>query len=229
MSIDHKVQARSEKTLARWADDVRKLARLTGRYTFDICDLIERVLVGRFEDKIGLAIVITQGDRHDEPAFVKFRKMYPRVVLNVRRKVWEDAKKGASYAYFVLAHEIAHILFHDHKAVAYTRDASLHIQYALPEDSAEWQADTFAKHLTMPDEALRDVTDATLLGVLCNVEQATATDRIASYLRTGPMHEFSYDGNPCGKCSNFTLVHNGTITRCDTCGNVVHELALGLA
>lgn len=228
MSVDYKVQPRSEKGLAEWAARIRKLARPTGRFTIDIVNLIEQILVRRLSDTTGLAIVIFEGDKYDEPAFVKFKKTYPRVILNVSRDVWEDAKKGAGHAYFILAHEIAHILFHDHKAVAYTRDASLHIQYAASEDSAEWQADTFAKHLTMPDQALRGTADADLLGILCNIEHSIAADRIKSYMRTGPMHELAYDGNPCRRCSNFTLVHNGIDTRCDTCGEVAEEMALGV-
>jgi|SRR5215213_1781365 len=220
MSFDHKVQPRSEKTLAQWADKVRRRARVTGRYRIDIIDLIERP-----KNEIGFALVIARDDKYGEPAFVKFRKTYPYVLLTVRRKVWEDAKRYADYAYFILAHEIAHIILHDHKAVAYTSDSSLHIQYAFSEDSAEWQADTFAKHLTVPDEALRDTRDPALLSILCNVEERIAVDRVKSYLRTGPMHELTYDGNPCRRCANYTLVHNGTDTRCDTCGDTVKEWA----
>ena len=225
MSLDHKVQPRAEKALARLADEVRKLAQSKGRYIINITDLISRVLVDRYRDDKGLTLVLTKGTKYDEPAFVKFRKVYPRVILTVQRTVWEEAEAGGSYPYFVLAHEIAHIILHDHKAVAFTNDPSLHIQYALSEDSAEWQADTFAKHLTMPDDALRDTRDPALLSVLCNVEERTARERIKSYLRTGPMHEFSYDENSCRTCGSFTLVHNGTDTRCDTCGDIVHELA----
>ena len=220
MSADHKVQPRSEQSLAKWADEIRKRARTTSRYTIDIIDLIERL-----KKEIGFALVLAKDDKYGEPAFVKFRKAYPYVVLTVHRKIWEDAKNGSDYAYFVLAHEIAHIILHDHKAVAFTHDPSLHIRYAFSEYSAEWQADIFAKHLTMPDEALRDTRDPMLLSILCNVEEHIAAEKIRSYLRTGPMRELTYDGNPCSNCANYTLVHNGTDTRCETCGQTVKERA----
>ena len=27
-----------------------------------------------------------------------------------------------------------------------------------------------------------------------------------------------YEGDSCGECGNFTMVRNGTCTKCDTCG-----------
>jgi Zn-dependent peptidase ImmA (M78 family) len=223
---DHKVPYLTENSLAALAHKYRKLARPIGRFTVDITDLIARVLRERFLDTVGLAIVRFEGDVYDDQAYVVFREQYPRVVLHVRRKVWEDAQKGLSYAYFILAHELAHIVCHDHRAVAYTRDPSLRIRNASNETSAEWQADTFAKHFTMPDQALRQTTDPYQLSIYCNIDLGIAEERVKSYGRTGPMYLPKYEGDPCGECSNFTIVRDGTSTRCDTCGRRCDERTL---
>jgi Zn-dependent peptidase ImmA (M78 family) len=223
---DHKVPFLGERSIADLARKIRKLARPSGGYTIDITDLIGRVLVEKLGNTTGLAIKIFEGDIHDDPAFVTFRKNYPRVMLHVRRKIWDDAKKGLSYAYFILAHEVGHIVCHNHKAVAYTRDSSLQIQNAFRENSAEWQADTFALHLTMPDQALRETADAHQLSIRCNVDLGIAEQRVKSYGRTGAMYLPKYEGDACDECSNFTVIRNGTSTRCDTCGNVFRESTL---
>jgi hypothetical protein len=213
MSLDHKVDFLSEETLARFANDLRRRARKKGRYLLDIIDLIERVLVEYFAAKGGLRIDIFEGDKFDEPACVTYRPL----TLHVRRNIWEDAARGVSAAYFILAHEIAHLLFHDHRALAFSSDPSLRMQFAAKEYSAEWQADTFAKHLTMPDDAVRQLKDAHTLALVCNVEDNTAAERVAMYARTGPMLPVKFEGEPCNNCNNFTLVRDGLMLKCETC------------
>ena len=44
------------------------------------------------------------------------------------------------------------------------------------------------------------------------VKRNLASDRRAEAKMKG------YEGDPCGECSNFTLVRNGTCLKCETCG-----------
>src|SRR5436305_2633244 len=189
-SADHKVDFVSERTLARFADWLRKQARFKTGYVIDIIDLIERVLVNHFASNGGLKIDLFDGDKYEDPACVTYRPL----TLHVRRNIWEDAKRGVETAYFILAHEIAHLLFHDHKALAFSRDPSLHLKYAENEYKAEWQADTFAKHLTIPDRALRQTKDPYTLALLCNVEERTAIERLAQFAKTGSMLPVTFEG-----------------------------------
>jgi hypothetical protein len=89
MARDYKVPFRSEETLARSADRLRKLARRTGKYTIDIIDLIERVLVKHFGN-LGKKLHFDFFDRErwfDDPAYVT----YDPLTLHVDRQVWKDA------------------------------------------------------------------------------------------------------------------------------------------
>ena len=61
MSTDYKVDFLSEKTLAEWAGRLRLRAKMTGRYTIDIVDLIERVLPEILANKGGLKIEFFSG------------------------------------------------------------------------------------------------------------------------------------------------------------------------
>jgi hypothetical protein len=210
-SADYKVDFVSEHTLARFADWLRKQARFKTAYVIDIIDLIERVLVNYFASKGGLKIDIFDGDKYDDSACVTYRPL----TLHVRRNIWEDARRGVETAYFILAHEIAHLLFHDHKALAFSRDPSLRLEYAENEYKAEWQADTFAKHLTIPDRAIRQIKDPYTLALLCNVEERTVIERLAQFAKTGPMLPITFEGEPCNNC---TLVRKGLKLECDTCG-----------
>src|SRR4051795_7724323 len=75
MSVDHKVDFRSEEALARFANDLRRRAykKGKGRYVLDIIDLIERVLAEYFAPRGGLRIDVFDGDKFDEPACVTYR------------------------------------------------------------------------------------------------------------------------------------------------------------
>jgi Zn-dependent peptidase ImmA (M78 family) len=214
MARDYKVPFCTEETLARFADRLRKQARRTGRYTIDIVGLIERFLTDYFAQRGGLKIEFFDADKFDDPAYVKYQPL----TLHVDRRIWEDARRGLDYAIFILAHEIAHLLFHDHMAVAFSYDENSTIKWCMDEERAEWQADRFAKHLTMPDRVLLKTIDPYLIAILCNVDEKVAIERVASYKKTGPMLHITYDGEPCGECGNFTLVRNGTCLECDTCG-----------
>jgi Zn-dependent peptidase ImmA (M78 family) len=217
MSIDYKVDFVSEKTLAEVADRLRRGAKRIGRYTIDIIDLIERVLPEFLSKKGGLKIeFFDQETIYDEPAYVEYR---PSRRLYVDRQVWAAAKRGCAIAYFILAHEVAHLLFHDGRAVAFSSDSRLWLKFPLDENKSEWQAHTFAKHLTIPDEVLLRFSDPQLISLLCNVEFTIAIERAKLFLRTGPMLSKSYEGEACGECGNFTLVRNGTCLKCDTCGS----------
>jgi hypothetical protein len=155
----------------------------------------------------------------DDPAFVKFAKpgRSPYVTLNVDRNVWEAAKRRESFAIQVLAHEVGHILLHDHVAHAFSTDQ--HRQKLFEgtslEDWAEWQAIIFAGHLLIPNWIARKLTSIDVLSAATNTTEGLARERLTAVSKLKrPLQtktEFCidcndfidfgyYHGNRCSKC-----------------------------
>ena len=61
-------------------------------------------------------------------------------------------------------------------------------------------------------EAGADMATSSRTGSALLVKRNLASDRRAEAKLKG------YEGDPCGECSNFTLVRNGTCLKCETCG-----------
>lgn len=146
----------------------------------------------------------------NEPlAFVR----YDPLRLSCDAEIWEEARLGEPRATYILAHELGHIVLHDSHAQSFNNNPDLHIKFADEQFSAEWQANTFADHLILPDyiirrcKSIQDVIDS------CNVEREFARRRWAA----ARLHR--YIGETCPQCANFTLVRNGTVVKCDTCGS----------
>jgi hypothetical protein len=147
--------------------------------------------------------------KYDEPANVSF---LPKITLHADKRIWADAKAGDEYARFVIAHEIGHIVLHDHDAKAFSADPSLRIRFAEQEHSGEWQADTFGEHFLVPNEAARRFSNERLLSTMCGVSLALARKRLNSYFsRQGLLVEAA-----CG-CGNYSLVRQQSGVRCFTC------------
>ena len=76
---------------------------------------------------------------------------------------------------------------------------------------AQTVTETVAATLTH-SEALRELGGAEGAGTTLLVKRNLASERRAEAKLKG------YEGDPCGECSNFTLVRNGTCLKCETCG-----------
>jgi hypothetical protein len=230
--MNHKVAFKSEETIAAIAARCWTVSQQTRPFTFDIMGLLKNVLVGQGID----TVVTTRGrkkgklsveffDREfvqEDPAYVEFdpsqRGNY--VTLHVDRKIWELAETGDSYACWVLAHEIGHILLHDHYANAFSSDKEAQVVFAgsTNEDFAEWQAIVFAGHLLLPTHVVQKFNDATVLAAACNAPDRLVKERLAAVRSIKKVLSRNYDGEMCGQCSNFTRVRSGNWTKCDTCG-----------
>jgi hypothetical protein len=126
--VDHKVTFRSEDAIASIAARCWTISQQTRPFTFDVMGFLTNVLVGQGID----AVVTTRGrkkgklsvkffDREfdqEDPAYVEFdpARRDDYVTLHVDREIWRLAERGDSYACWVLAHEIGHVLLHDHYA-----------------------------------------------------------------------------------------------------------------
>ncbi len=218
MRSDYKVEYRREETIKEIATaflSAHGVARSGG--SFDIAEFVETTLAYYCKKKRKAELRIFLFDRankYDEPANVIFG---PGVItLYIDRRIWADAKMGDEYSRFVIAHEIGHIVLHDHNAKAFSSDLSLRIKFAEREHSAEWQADTFAEQFLVPDEAARRYPNEGVLSTMCGVSLALARKRLNAY--------FSGHGllveNPC-KCGNYSLIREETDLRCFVCGRRV--------
>ncbi len=126
----------------------------------------------------------------------------------------EKAKSGDDFARFVLAHEVGHIVLHDHSTQAFSSDPSLQLKFPENEHSAEWQANKFAEYFLLPDGIVLHFDDVELIVVFCEVPRAMAKRRVegSRFARKSWLL-----GEACA-CGNFTLVHSGNSIKCDTCG-----------
>lgn len=234
MGMNHKVEFKSEETIASIAARCWTLFPPQRRpFTFDVVGFLNQVLVAKGID----TVVTTRGRRkgklvieffdrefvQDDPAYVKFtpdqRNNY--VTLYIDRKIWSLAENGDSYACEILAHEIGHILLHDHYANAFSTDGNEQKLFAgtSKEDFAEWQAITFAGHIMVPTYVVQKFDDANILAAATNAPDKVVNERLAAVRSTKKVLRPVYEGDMCAKCTHFTLLREGCSTRCDTCGN----------
>ncbi|WP_113891459.1 ImmA/IrrE family metallo-endopeptidase [Roseiarcus fermentans] len=129
-------------------------------------------------------------------------------ILYCDHEVWSEACIGEPKARFILAHELGHVLLHDHYAQPFTEN--LKRSAWMKEESGEWQANTFADYFLVSDVAIERYLTPTAIAIYCGVEKIVALRRL------GP--GFGYVGESCERCGNFTLVRNGRSLICDTCG-----------
>jgi hypothetical protein len=235
MGMNHKVPFRSEANIAAIAARCWQLSRQSRPYTFDVVGFIKDKLVaegidtvvqtrGRKKGKLAI-IFFDRESIYDDPAYVVFTpgQHDNYVMLYVDRKVWRLAELGDSFACEIIAHEIGHILLHDHYANAFSTGSDQPRLFAgtSKEDFAEWQAITFAKHLLIPDHAVRKFgDDCKILAAVTNTTAKLVSERLMEARTTPKMRFSTYEGDFCRACGNFTLLREGLGRQCDTCGKL---------
>jgi hypothetical protein len=214
MARDHRVRIKAREDIAKIAMSWWNAATKRGN-SFNICEFVVETLTKRFTNKGRLRIEFYERGTADEPAFVTFRPL----VLHVDRKIWNAAGLGDTYARFVVAHEIGHIVLHDEFAVAFSDDEAAQLGYLDDEESGEWQANIFAGHFLAPDHVVLKLCDTDLIAGLCVISDDLAVKRYTEAKNAKKVLHQKYDGDMCAECSNFTLVRSGYKTTCDTCGH----------
>jgi len=217
MLHDYHVPFIREEDIALAASKWRSAGGISNRGFFNIVEFIEGTLSRRLARKKG-NLVISQSNLPPDlyPAYVTFEP----TTLHVDSEVWEFARLGAPEERFYVAHEIGHILLHNHHAKAFSNDTAKYIRFAINETSAEWQANTFAGYFLLPDHIVEVYTDERELCTSCGVPTKLARyrrsniDRLRYKLR-------KFTGDSCPRCAEFTILHDGTILKCDNCGAIV--------
>ena len=77
-----------------------------------------RSLTKRLSGKGKLHIEFHSPDELPEGACITFSPL----TLHIIKRIWDDAGAGQTYARFIVAHEIGHIVLHDELAVAFSND-----------------------------------------------------------------------------------------------------------
>jgi hypothetical protein len=217
MAQDHYVAFRSEESIAEIAYRLRDAHVPRSEPTFNIVDFIENTLPKHLKKGPLKVEFYDRAFKQDDLAYVSFNPL----TLNVDTKLWADAKIGESYARYVLAHEIGHIVLHDHSAKAFSRDKSAQITFADDGQSAEWQANTFAGHFLLPTTIVQRIDDFALLTIQSEVKEEVVLDRLLAVRREMRQKSRVFEGDFCNKCGNFSLKRTGTLLKCETCQNVL--------
>jgi IrrE N-terminal-like domain len=224
MLSDYKVDYRREETIRDTASACLAAGGGPHRSNFDIVEFVETGLIeyckriGRDGPRVSL---FKRANKYDEPANVTFQ---PRIVMHVDEETWAGAKDGDEHSRLIIAHEIGHIVLHDHTAKAFSNDPSLRIRFAEQEYSAEWQADTFARYFLVPDDAVRRFPDQSLLAAMCNVSLSLARQRLQSYFGSRALLVDA----PCDRCGDFMLLREGSQLRCLICGSKKDGVTRGI-
>jgi hypothetical protein len=206
---DYKVAYCSEETLARMALRLRKKGGVQNALTFNVI----RFLMGPFrsENRREFQVAFFDADSEDTPAYVTFNPLK----LSISEDTWDLADAGEPRKRFVVAHEICHLYLHDHHGKRFSDDPRAILRWVQPEYSSEWQANTFAAHLLLPDHIVSRFDDPNELARLCDVPLSIATTRFQAvhHAMTSPVRRAS---GFCPECGNFSVGHDGKCSN-DSC------------
>lgn len=208
---DYEVAFRREETIAEIALDLRKAAGEVNSPDFNIVKFVENALVKMLQKKDPLHFDFFDVEAGGKPACVSYRPL----TLHVDREVWELAGLGDPESRFIVAHEVGHIILHDHHAKAFSGDVNAR-RHRANEVSAEWQANIFATYFLLPDHIVLAHNDPDDLARSCSVLGSLAQERVDALNKATKTREI-FDGNFCITCGNFTKVERGLV-KCTTCG-----------
>jgi len=218
MATDYQVRPLGVSSLSAEAIRLRSLAG-TGEtdHNFDVVDLLHHVVLPalRALGKIFTIETFDPSTPYDDPAWVDLAKR----TLHVSSRIMIDAKAGDPFARLVLAHEIGHMIFHHDQEMAFSQGKQSQIGY-LPESySAEWQANTFAAHLLLPDQIVLRLgcREPAAVAILTGTTVDFVKDRRFQYERDTKSSLQRYTGDECITCHSFTVGLRG---RCEVCGAV---------
>ncbi len=224
MGSDYKVAPRSEDYIADVAAACRKVRPQQHLYRFDPIDFIENVLMvegveavwkSRWiqpKGKLSLRL-FDRASKWHPPAEVTFE---PTITLHFDNNFWRRAKLGETFETFIAAHEIGHILLHDVNAKEFSNEAEARISFRRSDDeSAEWQAHTFAGHVLLPTHTVGKIDDQDRLAFLCNAPDQLVAERLATVRKikrilSGPQAE-----DYCTGCGDLAAVTQGICFDCE--------------
>jgi Zn-dependent peptidase ImmA (M78 family) len=107
-----------------------------------------------------------------------------------------------------LAHEIGHIVLHEHDVKHFSSDPRIQIKFAQQENSAEWQANTFASHFLIPEPVLASFDNlADLIAKTWVNEQFVLSRHDSAFVSSIRRH--TQQAGVCDVCGNFSVTSDG--------------------
>jgi IrrE N-terminal-like domain len=202
MLKDHKVGLRTRGEIKLIAERARRLGGDAGQAGFKITNYLRMLAAEPLLKGGQLKIRHFAANPGEAPAFVT----YNPTTLHVDREIWEDGDQGEPGARFILAHELGHVILHDHHAQPFSGEKKKWIP--LAEESAEWQANTFADYFLISDEEADAYITPVDAAIFCAVEREVALRRLAP---------ISYVGEYC-QCGG-ARIRRGIVEKCECCGS----------
>lgn len=217
---DHYVRWRDYPSINTIAKELRVRAGLSDCWSFSVTDFIIKFLKPQLNEIEAFEIKLFNMRQNESPA----RVTYNPLILWVNIKTWKHAELGYSYAKYILAHEIGHIILHNHDAKAFSDDPRSWIKSSKNERSAEWQANTFADCFLVSDNALSQLDGIDSVATACKVSKVMAGRRIAAFGHNEEGNAFYQENEHlnaggCIHCGNHSVELNGKVFRCQTCGS----------
>lgn len=227
--LDHKVRFMSEAAVADAAAACRIIGTARGSDLVNLKTILEELEAHGVESiyklrwskpKGCLKIQIVEDSAHEFPAWVKFSAA---LTLFVQKTVWQRFIEGYSKEREIIAHEIGHIILHDSTAMPFVGDKRLYLKFTgSQEDFAEWQADTFAEHLLIPDTIIQKYMNAEKIAYHCNTENTYAKERLTRYISSLKPITTVFDDSPCPRCGDFTFSTFKNPPKCSSCGFILN-------
>lgn len=223
MGSDYKVAPRSEEYIAKVAGACRRARPQPNRDRFDPINFIQtRLMTDGVESVWRSPWALPKGtvslefyDRQtkwDSPAEVRFR---PKTTMFFDRTVWERARLGETHETFVAAHEIGHVMLHDSSAKEFSSSPDERIKFRqADEDSAEWQAHTFAGHLLVPTFLVLRINDQERLEFICNAPDHLVAERLSTVRNTKEALYSNQVKDFCFRCGDLTYTRDGHCSDC---------------
>jgi hypothetical protein len=203
--LDHTTRTPlSKRQIKEIADWVRKLLVSGSRSNFDVTEVLER-LRDRVYFNWGKLKIVFQPMPDDNPAEVAINENGK--TLFVDPEIWEDAKMGEPKSRYILAHELGHIVLHEHYVQPYSDQSATAYQ---EEKSTEWQAHRFAEFFLLGDSEVGCGDPLFCIAATCGVEMAVVRCRLDLKLsRTGAV---------CKSCGDISVSVGKNYLSCDFCG-----------
>lgn len=166
-----KVKSQSTKSIREKAYIIRRIGdtMYDENEKFPVIEFIEHILQSIDEDfYFGILPKEDMGDTHGITDPVN-------KTIFIREDVYINAINGNGRDRFTIAHELGHFLMHSAEDIVFTRsDVKL-----KPYEDSEWQANTFASELLMPDYLITEEDTVFTLMSRFGVSRAAAKVRLS--------------------------------------------------
>lgn len=212
MSTDYKVRFRSYAKVSEVALEARRKLGVAHCFSFNIVRLIND-LVGKAFGRLGKLHLDIFDEHPNHLAYVTFGPL----TLHVDKEIWTLADLGEPKSRFILAHELGHLLMHEHHEQAYSEDGSGRLTFIQPEESAETQANWFAACFLAPDHLARDCKSESELCLQFDFPEDYASIRVDDMGRNAPKRS----GAACSMCGNLMMVRSDGRQNCESCDTLI--------